>query len=111
MVQWRSDEKLEKLSIRVSRWAQVDTTTSLHPGSYGSSLRLENDTLTSGKFRVVLSPFLVSKGVERERSEVGRARQAGWQHGHGRSIASPGQRWRRLGIGTTFRAGGSRRCV
>ena len=69
MVQWRSDETLKKLSIRVSRWAQVDTTTSLHPGSYGSSLRLENVTLTSGKFRVVLSPSLVSKGVER--GEVG----------------------------------------
>ena len=91
--------------------AQVDTTTSLHPGSYGSSLRLENVTLTSRKFRVVLSPSLVSKGAERERSEVGRTRQAGWQPGHGRSIASPGRRWRRLGIGTIFRAGGSRRCV
>ena len=61
-VQWRSDEKMERLSIRVSRRAQVDATTSLHPGSYGPSLNLKNVMVTSRKFRGALSPFL---GVER----------------------------------------------
>ena len=77
-VQRRSDEKMEGFSIRVSRRAQVDTTKSLHPGSDGLSLSLENVMVTSGKFRGGLSPSLVSKGVGRERSEVGRLRQAGW---------------------------------
>ena len=97
MVQWRSDEKLWKLSVRVSRWARVDTTTSLHPGSYDSSLTLENVMVSSGKLTGALSPSLVSKGVESVRSEVGRLRQAGWQPRHGRSIASPGRRRRRFG--------------
>ena len=94
-VQWRSDERMEMISIRLSTSAQVDTTTSLHPGSYSSPLSLENVMVTSGKFRGALSPSLVSKGVERERSEVGRLRQAGGPPGHGRSIASPGRRWQK----------------
>jgi hypothetical protein len=43
--------------------------------------------ITSEKLIGALSPSLVSKGVKRERSEVGRLRQAGWPPGHGR-------RWR-----------------
>ena len=62
-------------------------------GSYGSSLSLENVMVTSEKFRGTLSPSLVSKGVERERSEVGRLRQAEWPPGHGRSIAGLGRRF------------------
>ena len=74
---WRSDKKMESLSIRVSRRAQVDTTTSLHPGSYGSSLNLKNVMVTSKKIKRCIVTFL---GVEKRREgEVGRrATAASW---------------------------------
>ena len=95
----------------VSRGAQVDTTTSLHPRSYGSSLCLKNVMVASGNLEVP-SHLPWCRTASRGRGQkLGDRGELGGRPETGEASPVSGDDGDGSGNGTTFQAGGSRRRV
>ena len=87
--------------MRVSKRVQVDSTKSLRPGSYVSSLTLENVLVTSGIFRGALSPSSVSKASRGRGRKWGDCGKVG-DPGTGEALPASYDIGDGLGVGTTF---------